>query len=110
MPKNEIDPEKALKTGVVLGLINLILSPLWLLDAKLGVTASIALSAVAVYQFAQLGRERRPGSNAVNTANNFFVSLFGGSSTDMENTTRNVANGGAAVFDEGAKILAKALK
>ncbi len=100
MPKEEVSTEETKKTAVVLGLGNLILAPLYAFNAKIGFTASLALTGAALYQLHELGKSRRPVPNALNQANNFFSSQTGTTSTEINNAVSNIVNGGAAVFDE----------
>lgn len=97
MPKEPISVEKTKNTFIVLGLVNLLASPLYFFDARLGLTASIALTATALHKFNEIGKARRPGSNLINRANNFLAPYTGDSNTDWDNTVRNVVNGGDAV-------------
>lgn len=100
MPKGDVSTEDTQKTALLLGVGNLILSPLYYVNAKLGITASLALTAAAIYELHELGKSRRPAGNAVNKANNFFSSITGAESSDIDNAVKNIVNGGAAVYDQ----------
>jgi hypothetical protein len=101
MPKSDSKTQdKVVKTATVFGITNVLLSPLYWVDKKIGLTASLAANGYLIYHLHELGKERRPGANAINSINNFFVPHINGESHDLENSLRNVINGAAAVHDE----------
>lgn len=105
MPQT-IDADKAAKTGVVLFLANLLFIPItYAIDSKVGAATALVLTAGLMGYFNELGKERRPGSNAINRINNFFSTFTGDPNTDLLNTTKNIVNGGAATFDAGAEFV-----
>lgn len=95
MPKPDESTDKAGKTGVLMTLGNLILSPLYYADSKWGLAASAALSSAAVYKLHEIGKEKRLGANTAHKAAKFF----GAKTDDVGNAFDNVIEGGAAVFD-----------
>ena len=100
MPKHGESADKAQKTGVLIAVGNVLLSPLYYADTKLGLAASLALTSAAIYKLHELGKSRRPGANTLNQVNTFFSSQTDTRSSEIENSFRNVVNGGAAIFDE----------
>jgi len=108
MFKTEHSNDKMLKTTLLLATINLLASPLYYVaGGSAGSLISLAINAFSVYQFHELGRSRRPGANAVTSARRFFSaqtsSQIGGDTQELENTYRNIINGGAALADEIAQ-------
>lgn len=99
MPNHRIE-EKMTKTALLLVLSNLILAPLYVFDSKLGLAASLILTARLLHKMHQLGQARRPGANVVNGLQRFFSSQFHTESGEIENTGRNIINGGEALLDE----------
>lgn len=100
MPKEEVSTEETKKTAVVLGIGNLILAPLYAFNAKIGFTASLALTGAALYQLHELGKSERPVPNALNQTNNFFSSQTGTTSADINNAVSNIVKGGTTIFDK----------
>lgn len=100
MSKEGQSQEKVQKTGLLMGLVNLIVSPLYIVDSKMGLTVAIAANAAVLYQLHELGKSRRPGSNAINKIKTFFSSQTDTNSSEVNNAFRNIINGGAAVHDE----------
>ncbi|MDX1836190.1 hypothetical protein DIZ81_02835 [Legionella taurinensis] len=93
--------DKALKTGKVVVAANLIVLPFYCIDSTLGLAVSVAVNAVLLKVLHDLGQSRRPGSNLLNAANRFFSNMTGSENhEELNNTFRNIINGGAAVYDE----------
>jgi len=107
MKTNEVSTEKTQKTSALLAVFNLILSPLYYLNAKLGLTTSIVLTGAALYELHEIGKSRRPGSNTLNNMNNFFAAQTGAPTSNIDNAVRNIVNGGDVVFDELAALVHK---
>ncbi|MDR3502037.1 MAG: hypothetical protein P4L79_05580 [Legionella sp.] len=100
MPRQTISTEKVKHTAIVLGLLNVIALPAFLADSRLGAGLCLFITGAALYQFNNIGESRRPGSNMVNKVNNFFVPYTGDPSTDLDNTVRNIVNGGDFVYQK----------
>jgi len=96
--------EKTQKTAQLVGVANLVTSPLLLVDLRIGITALIAVNSILLYYLHGLGKSRRPGSNALNTVSTFFAAQTNTNSNEIENTFRNIVNGGAALHDECRSI------
>ncbi|MGQ3887917.1 hypothetical protein ACQUW5_02650 [Legionella sp. CNM-1927-20] len=92
--------EKVTNTSKLLGLTNLIITPLYAFDAKIGLTATITANALLLYHLHELGKRRRPGSNTINKINTFFSSQANSESLEVDNALRNIVNGGDAVYNE----------
>ncbi|WP_131783490.1 hypothetical protein [Legionella gresilensis] len=72
MQKNDKKVEdKAANTSKLLGLINLIIMPLYALDTKVGLTVTLTANAFLLSYLHELGKRRRPGSNTINKINTF---------------------------------------
>ena len=99
MPK-EISTEKVKHTAILVGLLNLAAVPAFLADTRWGEGLCLFITGAAFYQFNKIGESRRPGSNMVNRMNNFFAPYTGDPSTDLDNTVRNIVNGGDAVYQQ----------
>lgn len=100
MLKDEIQTDDIGKTGALIGLGTLLLSPLLWADSKLGLSAVIVGVTAFLYGAHEVGKERRPLENRVNQANTFFGARTGDKSTEVHNALANIAVGGAALFDE----------
>jgi hypothetical protein len=101
MQNKDINTEnKVIKTSLLIGLINLTLSPLYLIDTKLGLTASIAANTYLLHQLYELGKRRRLGSNILHGIHTFFSSQTNLESLELDNALRNIINGGEAIYDE----------
>ncbi|STX50409.1 Uncharacterised protein [Legionella busanensis] len=92
--------EKAANTSKLLGLVNLIITPLYALDTKVGLTVTLTANAFLLSYLHELGKRRRPGSNTINKINTFFSSQAKTESLEVENALRNIVNGGDAVYNE----------
>jgi hypothetical protein len=102
MPRS-IDSEKALKTATVLGLVNLVVAvPFYSVRPGLALAMAIGVSSFMLYHFHELGKERRPGSNLINKANNFFSTYTKDPNTNLINAAKNIVNGGAAIYDDAS--------
>ncbi|STX27893.1 Uncharacterised protein [Legionella beliardensis] len=99
--------EKLVKTSIIIGLGNLIVSPVYLIDSKLGLAFTIAVNAFLIQQLHNIGKSRRPGSNALNSINTFFSSKAAAESSEIENAFRNIINGGDAVYNEVSNFMRK---
>lgn len=97
MPSNEQQlRNKAQKTAQLLGVANLMLSPLYFVDLRI----AIVTNAAALYYLHELGKSRRLGSNLLHQAHTFFSSQTHARSLGLNNAFRNLINGGAAVYDK----------
>lgn len=92
---NEISHIKAEETTLLLGLAGLVVAPFYWVNTKFGISASILAIGAAAYGLNELGKEGRPGSNAVHNASTFFSPDTGAS---LDNTARNIVHGGDVVF------------
>lgn len=99
MPEGDVSVQEVEKAGAVLGVANLLLAPFYWADSRWGLFASIGLTSVAVYGLHEIGKERRPVPNAINTANRFFPQ-GGPPGSEIDNAFKNVVEGGVAVFDQ----------
>lgn len=97
---DEIQTDDVGKTGVLIAGGNMLLAPLYWVDKKLGLYAAILGTAAFLYGAHEVGKDRRPVANAVNHANSFFGAKTGDQSTELQNALKNIAVGGAAIFDE----------
>ncbi|MDI1351207.1 MAG: hypothetical protein PSV35_00310 [bacterium] len=104
MPSSEISPIQTEKTGFLLGLINLCLAPVYYLDTKLGLTASLAITAGVLYKCHQVGEARRPGANL---EHKLKTTLFSAGSNSCDNSVKNIVDGGAHIVDEVSTFLTK---
>jgi len=119
MQRNDNITEKATKTALLLGAINLFTAPAYNVNTSLGLLISIVANAFSIFKFHEIGKERRAGSNALitihSTASSYVSSLFSffnpknktspslekeANKQEMDNAGRNVINGGAAVADK----------
>jgi hypothetical protein len=101
MQRKEIEIEiKTIKTLELLGALNLIMSPLLLVDLKFGVGAMIILNGLVLNYLHNLGLSRRPASNLMVRTYSMFAPHLRTESLEINNGLRNIVNGGAAVFDE----------
>ncbi|MCE0722543.1 MULTISPECIES: hypothetical protein [Legionella] len=106
MPRNDPPEVKMQKTLQVLGVVNLILSPLLLIDSRLALTAGLIVNGLLISQLHEIGKKRRPGSNLLNQGRTYFSGMFfaQNSSNDhvgeVDNALRNIINGGGAIHDE----------
>ncbi|KTD45912.1 hypothetical protein Lrub_2709 [Legionella rubrilucens] len=101
--------EKALKTRTVFLAANLIVLPFYCIDSTFGLAVSVALNVVLLKVLHDLGQSRRPGSNLLNAADRFFSNMTGRNHEDLNNTFRNIINGGAAVYDEMSVVFSETL-
>lgn len=99
MLKNEIETDDIGKTGTLIGLGALLLSPLLWADTKLGISAVIVGAAAFLYGAHELGKDQRPLENKINKANGFFGGITGDKSTEVPNALANIAVGGGEIFD-----------
>ena len=103
---NNTVEEKAAKTALLLGALNLVTAPLAILatNRSLGMLLTIAANVFVIYKLHELGKSRRSGSNMLNTVNTFVSSKLPGDSNiqsaEVDNSVRNIINGGAAITDE----------
>ncbi|QRN02423.1 hypothetical protein GH742_00185 [Legionella sp. MW5194] len=102
--------EKALKTRTVFLAANLIVLPFYCIDSTFGLAVSIVVNAVLLKALHDLGQSRRPGSNLLHATNRFFSNMTGRENAEeLNNTFRNVINGGAAVYDEMSLVYGETL-
>lgn len=90
------DEEQTIKTSLLLVGSNILISPLYLADSKLGLFASFLVTAGLLYTFNKTGEEGRLIQNKANSVTNFFSS----NTNNIENTAKNVMHGGASYYDE----------
>ena len=100
--------EKTAKTALLVGAANILTLPFFAYDTGLGLAAMAALNSFILYSLHSYGKERRAGSNLLNTGRTFFAAHTNTQGREVENTFRNIINGGAAVTDELAAALAPA--
>ncbi|MFJ1267262.1 hypothetical protein ACD661_01685 [Legionella lytica] len=100
MPKEATSTEKVAHTAIVVGLFNLISIPAFFADSRLGAGLLVLITGTTFYQFNKIGEPTRPIGNMVNKMNNFFAPYTGDPSTDLENTARNIINGGDSVYQQ----------
>ncbi|WP_298628272.1 hypothetical protein [uncultured Legionella sp.] len=100
MQRDEIQTDDIGKTGALIGLGALLLSPLIWADSKIGLSALIVGATALLYGAHEVGKEKRPLENKINQANTFFGGMTGDKSTEVHNTLANITKGGAALFDE----------
>jgi len=93
--------EKQEKTAKLIGTLNLMLLPLYLVDRRVSLIVSIVVNLAAFRYLESLGKNRRFGANILTKADTFFSSSSRNpDSVELQNTYRNFINGGAAVYDE----------
>lgn len=100
MPQEQTNTENQGKTGALLVLGNTLLAPLYWADTRLGISTALIATGAFLYVAYEEGKKRRPVANAVNNANTFFGAHTGDRSTAVNNALANIAEGGAALFDE----------
>jgi len=105
MSRDNHDVEgKMVKTGLLLGGISLAtyITASFLSNSTVGLLITIAVDALAINKLHEMGKSRRAGSNFFNTVQTHVAARSDGKipSMDLENSFRNVINGGAAVVDE----------
>lgn len=88
------------KTGTLIGLVNMLLTPLYWADTRLGLSAALLTTGAFLYGAHEVGKKRRPVENTINNANSFFGPKTGDKSTEVQNTLTNIVVGGSAIFDE----------
>jgi hypothetical protein len=108
MQHNNNIEEKTIKTAQLVGLANLVCSPLLLINSQVGLVALIAMNSYLIYSLHGLGKSRRPGANALTKAQSLFSSQTNTNSNEIENGVRNIINGGAALHDEVTAFVAGA--
>lgn len=104
---NDHFDEKSTKTAILVGALNIAISPLLIIDSRIGVAALVIANSLLTYYLHEFGKSRRPGSNALNSVNTFFAAQVGVGSNEVENKFRNIINGGAAVCDEFVTMASK---
>ncbi|MGM9453475.1 hypothetical protein ACTAZI_09090 [Legionella bozemanae] len=106
MPRNDTPEVKMQKTLQVLGVVNLMLSPLILIDSRLALAAGLVINGLLISQLHDIGKKRRPGSNLLNQGRTYFSGMFFTQNSpnenigEVNNTIRNIINGGGAIHDE----------
>lgn len=90
MPKDQMNPEKVLKTGALISFGNLFMSPFY---SRLGPFASLTLTAAALFGLHEIGRKQSGnGSFGFFTKSNPRFS-------DVNTSIKHVVEGGATTFD-----------
>lgn len=102
--------EKISKTGTVLGIANILMSPLLLIDGRLGLVAMLAVNGILLSSMHEIGRSRRPGSNALVAVNSIFADRADRQAVEADNTMRNIINGGACLYDDMAADMERHLR
>lgn len=92
MPKERLNPEKALKTGALLSFGNLFMSPFY---SRLGPFATLTLTAAALFGLHETGRKQ-----SGNGVWGFFSNKSSPKVTDVNTTVNHIIEGGATVFDQ----------
>ena len=111
MPIKKKQPsEKLQQTVQLMGVMNLVIAPLYLLDPRIAIVVSLMTNALLLKLLNDLGKHRRPGSNAVSKLNRFFASRDESDSLQIDNVLRNIINGGALVYDEFISCVDEALR
>ena len=90
---------KTEKTLLLMGLVNLVVSPFYFFNTNLAIPITTLLNAALLYQLHELGKNRRPIANAVQKVDSFFSRKQVATTLETENSMRNIINGGAAVID-----------
>lgn len=92
---NNVD-EKTAKTALLMGVPNLLISlPSCISGSFFGLTVALIINAAALFILHELGKNRRPGSNALSSVKGLFSSQ-----AETDNIFRNIINGGAHIVDE----------
>lgn len=104
MQNNRGLEEKFAKTTALFGGVELVSSIAFLCDSKLGLLVGLCANAYLIYQLHEFGKQRRAGSNMMNSAYSFFAARAQVPTHDAENAFRNIINGGGYVFDEIARL------
>lgn len=102
MAQDKLETEKTAKAAAVLGGLNLLATPFYFISTKVGLLASMVINTFAIYQFSEIGKEKRQPANALNAVNNFF-----GGNNNLQNSAENMVEGGATLFDEMDNNLTK---
>ncbi len=95
MPVTDEESTQLKQTGTLLGIGNAILWPLYYLDNRLGVTATVVATVAMVYAFHEEGKKENASSNRQ-------VSFFTPPKTQsgqIEEAFNNILAGGAKVCD-----------
>lgn len=93
MPRDQVNPEKTLKTGALISFGNLFMSPFY---ARLGPFASLTLTAAAVFGLHEIGRSKQAGNGFLG----FFSNKPNPGVSDVNTAMKHVVEGGATVFDQ----------
>jgi len=118
MQRND-DTEQAVKTALLLGAINFLVTPAYGISTSVGILMSIGTNVFSIFKLHELGKERRIGANALTNIQSTFFSntssffaLFSyrnkisdslkneANNKEMDNASKNIINGGAAVVDK----------
>ncbi len=92
--------EKNQKTKEIFFYTNLIVLPLALcVDFNTGLSLSLITNTALMYVLHEIGKQRRPGSNAINRIQGFFAGSQRQAELEVDNAHRNVINGGAYLYD-----------
>lgn len=107
MGSNRALEEKFAKTAAVFGVVEAISAALTLIDTRVGLLFTIGANLFTLYKLNEFGKERRAGANLANNLYGMYAARAHVPTHDGENTLRNVANGGAYVFDEAMQLVDK---
>lgn len=91
--------EKATKTVLLMSVVNLCMAP-FLSQSSTGLALMLAVNGGLITHLQSLGKRRRAGSNMLAAANSLFMDKADQELNAIENTFRNIINGGAAIYDD----------
>lgn len=100
MARDKINSDSVGKTVTAVALLNTVLAPLYWADAKIGLSAALIATGAFLYSAHEIGKNRRATANGVNRLNTFFGGVTNDQSTELHNTSANIAEGGKVLFDE----------
>jgi hypothetical protein len=104
MGSNRLLEEKIAKTAIVFAVVEGISAAVALVDSRVGLLFALGVNALTLYRLNEFGKSRRAGANLANGLYGMFAARANVPTNDTENTLRNIANGGAYVFDEAAQV------
>ena len=78
-----------------MGGMNLMMLPLYIAAGSFGFSIFVAINAAVLISLHEIGKNRRPGSNAISAITGFFSSQ-----AESTNAYKNIINGGAHTRDE----------
>jgi len=93
--KNKKAQKKLQKTKLILMYANAVVLPLLIfgLEPSLALILALIINLALISSMHEIGKQRRPGSNAIN----FFA---GSEKQDVENTLKNIVNGGSHIHNQ----------